>query len=190
MNLFLIVALVLLGSGCSTRLHYDYFEPSGLDSVVSMPSEAPKNVATLARDGCELQVRAEVSTENHIVVTIRAYVPPGVHGAFSGNQAKLRVADSEEEMSLSWQEWTLSDGVGARREVAFVAPLKPQSFARTPTRKGTEDMGRYETTLTLPERYSSVREFSLALPSPGDHPPLHMTFVRKTADYRVFVQLQ
>lgn len=184
------VAIVLLGGGCTTRLHYDYFEPSGLDSVISMPPEAPKNVATLTWDRCELQVGAVVSDKNLIFVALRAFLPPGAHAAFSGNHARLRVAGAEEEMKLSWQEWTLSDGVGARHDVAFDAPLKPQSFARVPTRKGIEDMGRYETTLTLPERYSSIREFSLTLPAPGAHPPLRLMFVRKTADYRVFVQLQ
>ena len=190
MNRVLIVALALLSCGCTTRLHYDYFEPSGLDSTVSMPPGAPKNVAILAWDGCELQVRAEVSKENLIVVALRSILPPGAHAAFSSKQAILRVAGVEKEMNLSWQEWTLSDGIGARREVAFDARLKPQSFAKTPTRKGIEDMGRYETTLTLPDGYSSVRGFALALPAPVAHPPILLTFLRKTADYRVFVPLQ
>jgi hypothetical protein len=190
MKRHLLVVVALLCASCTTRLHYDYFEPSGLDSVISTVPEAPKSVATLSRAGCKLWIVAVVSTENLIVVSIRAFVPPGTQVAFSGRKAKLEVAGSEEMMNLSWLEWTLSDGVGARHEVAFDAPLKPQSFARTPTRKGVEDMGSYEATLTLPRQYSNTREFSLSLPSPGAYPPLHMRFVRKTANYRVFVQLQ
>jgi len=190
-NRTFIIALVLLGGGCTTRLHYEYFEPSGLDSVISMPPQAPKNVATLAWSGCELQVGAEVSKENRIVITLRAFLPPSTHAVFSSDRAKFSVTGAEEEMKLSWQEWTLSNGVGARREVAFDAPLKPQSFAKTPTRLGIEDMGRYETTITLPAHYSDIRYFTFELPPPKGHiKPLRMTFVRRTADYRCFVQLQ
>jgi hypothetical protein len=189
MHRAVVIALVIL-CGCSTRLRYDYFEPIGLDSTTSMPPQAPKNVATLSWHGCELHVRAEVSEQDRIVVTVRAFLPPHTKMAFAGNRAKLVVGGVEEELKLSWQEWTLYDGVGARREIASDAALKPQSFAKTPSRVGIEDMGRYETSIVLPAAHSSVREFVLVLPAPVGHSPLTLTFVRKKADYKVFVPLQ
>lgn len=189
MNRAFAIALLVL-CGCSTRLRYDYFEPTGLDSTISMPPQAPKNVAVLSWQGCELQVWAQVSEQERVVVTLRAFLPPRTTMAFSGNRAKLVIGRTEEELNLSWQEWTLSDGIGARREIPFDAALRPQSFAKMPSRKGIEDMGRYETSVTLPAAYSSAREFVLVLPAPVGRSPLTLTFVRKKADYRVFVPLQ
>ena len=185
----LTVLMVLLVVGCSHRLQYDYFEPTGLDKVVSMPPQAPLNVAKRAWGSSELEVRSEV-INNHIQVTLRLYLSPGAQISFSGDRAKVRVARTEEDIPISWSEWMLMDGIGARKEVAFDSPLKPQSFRDRPLRRGHEDMGRYETTFFLPDRYLSVREFSLELPPvKGSPEPLRISFTRKAADYRVFVEL-
>ncbi len=185
----LAVVCIFLSAGCAHRLQYDYFEPSGLDTVVSMPPQAPKNVAKRAWSGSELEVRSEV-IKDRIQISLRLFIPPGAGISFSGDRAKVAIAGAEEEIKIAWSEWTLKDGVGAKKEVPFDVSLKPQSFRDRPLRTGIEDMGRYETTFYLPDRYSSVREFSLVLPSPKGSPePLRISFVRKTADYRVFVEL-
>ena len=188
-RVFIIGLMVLFG--CSTRVHYDYFEPSGLGSTISSPPEYPKNVAMIKfPDGCELMVAAVVSERDQIVVTLRAMLPPETGMTFVGNRAKLITGGGQEDLNLSWEEWTLHDGVGSRREVPFDAPLRPRSFAKKPRRKGIEDMGNYESSFTLPEKHSSTRAFALILPGVAGHSSFRLEFVRKTADHRVWTQLQ
>lgn len=206
MSRALMIVLILATGACTTRLQYDYFEPSGLDAVVSVPSQAPKNTAIRRwDDGAQLEVRSWVvygrPTGNpwkdrwglmpgDLIVKISFDLPPEADASFTGDRAKLEAAGSEEEIQLRWEEWTLVDGVGGNRVVAFDAPLTPRSFQKEPPRKGVVNTGAYESVVVVPERYSDLYGFALTLPAPAGEAPLEMTFTRKAADYRVHVPLQ
>lgn len=184
LSLLLCVLPILLVPGCTTRIQEDYFEPSGLPSVISRPPEAPPNTAKLLWDGRELWVSAKVSEENRIVIKLSLFLSPGSGTSFNGNSIVIRTGGKREVIRPTWREWTVTDGIGSFRQVPFNARLKPQGWQETVPRSGIVDMGSYLCEVTLPGRYSNIQTFTLSLPAPRGLGPLHLSFVRKTADYR------
>lgn len=132
----ILAALAAFLSGCVVHHDYDYFEPSGLDSVISRPARAPGNVAIKALGTAELTVRSRVDSSGRIVIFLNLQMPPGSEVAFRSDRIEIRNGHSM-ALRASWKEWTLRDGIGSKRSVPFDAPLKPRSFPDAPLRWGS-----------------------------------------------------
>ena len=188
LRLLLCVLPTVLFLSC-TRVQEDYFEPSGLQSVISRPPEAPPNTARLSWGGRDLWISARVSEENRIVIKLSLFLSPGYGTSFNGNSIVFRTGGTREVIRPTWREWTVTDGIGSSHQVPFNARLKPQSWRETVPRTGIVDMGNYVSEITLPARYSDIQAFTLNLPAPRGLAPLRLSFVRKSADYRASVPL-
>jgi hypothetical protein len=170
---------------CTILVKREYFQPSGLDTVKDW--DGPKSVAIGTIDEAEITVQAFVTKSRQVEIFLMCELPPGSPLAFSSDQGRFESDSLSETVRLSWLEWTVKDGVGSRIEIPFSAKLKPRSYVhdRMP-RTGIVDMGSYETTITLPDRFSEVSHFVLILPAPVGHPEIRMEFRRTTAKYLDF----
>jgi hypothetical protein len=177
-----LAILATLCAGCLVRHHYEYFEPSGFGTVISRPARAPRNAAIKKLGAADLTVRSRVNEAGRVQLFLYLDLPPGSRVRFTSDRVRI-LNGFEDEIRVSWMEWTLLDGVGSKKSVPFDAPLKPQSFPGKPVLVGVEDMGQYESTFELPERYSGVRQFTMILPAPVGGSPLRVSFARKTADF-------
>ncbi|MDQ8205782.1 hypothetical protein [Pelagicoccus sp. SDUM812003] len=182
----------ILIAGCTTPVRYEYFEPSGMGATISSPEEAPKNVAQKRFASGELSVWSNVTEHGTIEVLLRAEVAAGHTLSFRNEEAVIISGDKKAVVGpLVWSQWRIVDGRGEFADVPFEAPLTSRTVDGSPPRTGTQILGRYDCTVKLPEQFSSVQDFSVELPAPsGEESPLHLTFIRKVADYRMHVQLQ
>lgn len=182
----LAIGVCAMASGCTTLVQREYFEPSGLDTVVDW--SGPKSVAFGNIDGARITIRADVTKSRQVKMRLTCELPAGAALSFSSDRARVVSEGVVEEIKLSWLERPVKDGVGGRAEIPFTAVLKPRSFAtgqRTP-REGIVDMGYYETTFTLPDRLSQVDRFVFVIPAPVGHSEIPVEFHRKTARYLDF----
>jgi hypothetical protein len=189
-RIFITISLVV-GVGCTTRVRYEYFEPSGLGVTESSPPEAPKNVATVEIQGSSLSIWSHVTAAGEVEVGIRVEVPSEKSLRFRGKSAVVMVDNAQEEIPLGWIQWRGMDGIGEEKDLPFDSLLQGRTFRTRPPKTGSWLLGRYDCTFHLPARYADTREFSVLLPVPeGTVRPLAVRFVRKAADFRTHVQLQ
>ena len=181
----IVLGLCATTPACTILVKREYFQPSGLDTVKDW--NGPKSVAVGTIDAAEITVQTYVEKSRQVEIFLRCELPLGCPLMFSSDQGRFVSDGLSEPVTLSWLEWTVKDGVGSRAEVPFSAKLKSQSYIgnRTP-RTGIVDMGRYEITLTLPDRFSEVSHFTLILPAPVGHPEIRLEFSRTTAKYLDF----
>jgi hypothetical protein len=187
----LILISLVLCVGCTTRVQHDYFEPSGLGVTISSPPEAPKNTATLQIQGSAFSIGSHVTDAGEIEISMRVEVPSGKTLRFQGLAAEVTIGNAQEKIPLNWIQWKVVDGIGGTAEFLFDAPLPGQTFHGRPPKSGLQLLGRYDCKFHLPASYADARQFSVILPAPeGTDQPLAVRFVRKAAEYRMYVQLQ